>query len=89
MIVRAGILAVRRAHEGQVLDARDIGRVGAVQIAPRKAGLIEGQKTLGRDQLALDASALRVAAVAPMDAVGLGQPGDLIHPGRHVVIQGS
>jgi hypothetical protein len=35
LVVRAGIVALGRAHERQVLGARHVGRVGTVQVAAR------------------------------------------------------
>ena len=41
VVVRAGIFLVAGAHEGQVLDAGHIGRVGAGQMAAGKFLLVE------------------------------------------------
>ena len=89
MVVRTGVVAMGGADEGQVLDPRHVGGSGAVQIASGEAGLIERQEILGRDQFALESSALRLAPVAPVHAIGLSQPGDFLDPGGYVVTQGS
>ncbi len=44
VIVRAGVFLVLRADEGQVLDARHVRGVGAVQIAIRVGVLVELDK---------------------------------------------
>jgi hypothetical protein len=89
VVVRAGVAAVGGAHESQVLDPRHIGRIGAVQEAPREIGLIEWQQSPRCDQLTLDGSALNFTSIAPMDFIGLGEPGDFLDPSGHVAIQGG
>ena len=69
MVVRPRVLAALGANKGQMFDARDIGRVGAIQIAAWKARPIERQEFLGRDQLPFQGLVLGVAAIAPINAV--------------------
>ena len=80
VVVGTGVVALAGADEGQVFDARHVLRIGAVQIAPGVGVLVEFDEGAvcqhPRDQVAV----LGLAAVAPVDAVGFGQGGDLVHP---------
>ena len=49
VIVRAGVLARARADEGEMLDARDVGGVRAMQITIRVGGRVELDKIAARE----------------------------------------
>jgi hypothetical protein len=80
VVVGAGVLAVAAAHEGALLHARDIVRVGAREKATRALFLVQLDQHAGGDHFAAQAVVFFLRAVAPVDAVGLGQAGDLVDP---------
>ncbi len=80
VIVRTGIVLVRGADEGQMLDARNIGRMRAVQPAVRMRLRVQ------RDQRAIalhlfdECALFGFGAVAPMDSVRLRESRDIVDP---------
>ena len=80
VIVGAGVVALAGADEGQVLDARDVIRMRAMQPAARMGVGIERQQGTVGFHLRGELVELAVAAVAPLDAVGPGQLRDFQHP---------
>ena len=80
VVVRACVGGVAGADEGQVLDARDVLRAGAVQVAVRVGLLVELlQRAIG--QHACDERlVLSIAAIAPVDRGGTGERRDLGNP---------
>jgi hypothetical protein len=72
-----------------MLDACDIRRMRAMQMAAGKAHRIEGQQLLLGHELALEGLVFRSAAVAPMNAVRLRESRDLVDPGRDPAVQRS
>jgi hypothetical protein len=80
VVVRAGVVGLGGADEGQMLDPGDVVRMRAVQPAVRMGLFVEpDQGAVGlhpRDQRGV----LRIAAVAPVDRVGTGHAGDRIDP---------
>ena len=80
MIVRAGIVAVLRTDEGQMLDARHIGWAGAMQRASRMSLLVEGDQIATREHLLVQQADFTARAVAPVDLSGFGQTGNVLDP---------
>jgi hypothetical protein len=80
MIVGAGVFLRLSAHEGQVLDSRHVGGVGAVQITIRVGLLVELDKIAARKHRFDQRSVLGIRPVAPVNRLGLGQAGDFVHP---------
>ena len=81
-----GLLSLLGADEGAVLDARDVARVGASEIRVRALGvgeLLEGPPV---DQLLTQAVVLLRGAVAPVDLLGVGQPGKPLDPVDQLVV---
>ena len=93
VVVRAGIFRVRGAHEGQMLDARDVGGVRAGEEAVRVVRFVECLQFAGVLQLGEQRPVLFIGAFAPVHSVRLrefahgGDPvGDLFgdsRQGRH------
>ena len=86
MIVRAGRVALARAHEGEMFDARDIVRIGAVQPASRMGFRIEAEQAAVGLHSRQQRLVFGVAAVAPVEAVG---PGERRHLGDPLVEGGQ
>ena len=80
VVVRAGVVALFGADEGQVLDTGDVRRTGPVQVAAGKALGIELQEVARGDHLADEFAVLALGAVAPVNLVGPGMRGDLEYP---------
>ncbi len=72
VVVGAGVVAVTGAHEGKVLDARDVVWVGAVQPAVGMGPRIERMQRAVGLHLFDQRRVLGVAAIAPVDRIGLG-----------------
>ena len=81
VVGRAGIGLVLRADVGAILDTRHVGRVGPGQEAARTLGRIQLAESAGIDQLLAQAVVLLLAAITPVDLVGLAQVGHVLHPG--------
>jgi hypothetical protein len=86
VVGRAGGVLRRAADEGAVLDARHVARVAARQEAVRALEGVQPLQRAGADQLLDQALVLGLAAVAPVHVGGLGQGGDLGHPGHQAVV---
>ena len=71
MIGRAGLGLRVGADEGEFLDARDVVGVGAVIIAAGQLFLVEPDEHTHVHGLLREAGAFLLAAVAPIDDVGL------------------
>ena len=69
VIVRAGVVALLGADEGQVLDAGDVRRIGAVQVAAGKALGIELHQVARGDHLADEFAVLGLGPVTPVNLV--------------------
>ena len=80
VVGRAGVLLVLGADEGAVFDPGDVGGVGEGEVGVRALGVGEALEGAGVDQDLGEAVVLLGGAVAPVDGVGLGQGGDLLHP---------
>ncbi len=80
MIVGAGVFALGRADEGEMLHARHIVGMGAMQGAARMGVLIEFDQGTVSQHVCLERGAFGIAAIAPVDGIGLGQLGDIGHP---------
>jgi len=70
----------RRVDEGEVLDARDVRRVGPAQVALGEGRLVQFDQVTGAEHLLDEFVALDVRAVAPVDAVGSRQFRCLLDP---------
>ena len=80
VIVGAGVVTVARADEGEVLDAGDVGGIGAVQVTVRVGGGVELDKIPGGEHGVDQLRVLGVRAGAPVDGVRLGQLRNILHP---------
>ena len=80
---------VGRADEGELLDARDVVRVAAMEVAAGQLLLVERREDALRDRLLGEPVLLLLGAVAPHDAVGLGEPGHLVDPIEEVLVLGQ
>ena len=85
----AGVLLVRRADEGAVLDAGDVGGVGAGEVAVGAPLGVELDELALGDELLRQQVGLVLRAVAPDDLVGLGEAGDLVDPCAKRLIGGA
>lgn len=86
-IVHGASLGARlRTDVGEVLGARDVVGIGVMVVAARPAILIErDEHTLGGGG-GEEALGLGLAAVAPVDALGVGELGRLFYEAREVLI---
>ncbi|OWW20117.1 hypothetical protein AYR66_12055 [Noviherbaspirillum denitrificans] len=80
VVGRAGVFLFRGADEGAVFDARHVGRVGAGQVAVRALGIVQLLHGAGGNHLCAQPIVFFLRAVAPVDALGLGQRGDFRDP---------
>ncbi len=87
IIVGAGVFLILGANEREVFDTRHVGRIGAIQMTTGKLALIERQQLLLRHQLSFQHLKLRLAAVAPINAIRLGEPSHLVNPVCYVAVQ--
>mmetsp|Transcript_878 Transcript_878/g.2015 ORF Transcript_878/g.2015 Transcript_878/m.2015 type:complete len:634 (+) Transcript_878:965-2866(+) len=78
----AGVFLALRADEGAVLDPGDVARVRVGEVAAGAQRRVEFLEGTGRDQLVAEALVLVGAAVTPVDVGGLGEGGNLGHPGN-------
>ena len=85
VVVRAGVLALLRADEGAVLDARHVGGIREHEEAVGALARIERACGAARHQQPQHLVVLGAAAVAPLHAVRAAERLDLLHPG----LQGS
>jgi hypothetical protein len=87
VVVGAGVFLLAGAHEGEVLGARDVGRIAAVQVAAGIALVVELRERARREHLLDQARVLGLGAVAPDDVLRAGEAGGffdpLLHGGRH------
>ncbi len=86
VVGRPRVVLALAAYERAVLDARDVGRIGARQIAVRTLRRIELLQHSAGDHLGAKPVVLGLRAVAPDDAFGLGYRGDVVHPGAQTVV---
>ncbi len=82
VVGRAGVFLLRAADEGAVLDAGDVARVRPGQVAVRTQLGVELLEGAGGHELGAQAVVFGLGAVTPVDLGGLGQGGDLGHPGH-------
>ena len=80
------VLLVQRADEGPVLDPRDVGRVGAGKERVRALGVVQAYERAALDEQRGEPVPLLLRAVAPLDPVGLGQVGYLLHPLEQLLV---
>jgi hypothetical protein len=80
VVVRARVFLPFRTDEGQVLDARDVRGIRAVQVTAGKTVGIELQEIARAQHLADQLAVLPVGTVAPVDLVGTGTRGDFENP---------
>ena len=80
VVVRAGVVALLRADEGQVLDTGNVRGTRTVQVTSGKALGIELQEVARGDHLASEFAVLALGAIAPVNLVRAGMRGDLEHP---------
>ncbi len=81
VVGRAGVLAVLRADEGELLDARDIRGVGAHEHAVGALHRVEPRRGAGLHHDAEHVLVLALGAVTPHHPVGLAHRGHVLHPG--------
>ncbi len=82
VVGRPGVRLVGRADEREVLDARHVVGVGAVQVAAGPLLLVERDEDALLHRLLRQALLLLLGAVAPDDAVRLRHLGAAGHPGQ-------
>ena len=75
-----GLLARWRADEGELLGARHVGGVAAMQVAVRVGPRVQGEQGAVPHHVVDQAVVLRLRPVGPGDLRRAGQRGDLIHP---------
>jgi hypothetical protein len=80
VVVRAGVVLVFRADEGQVFDAGHVGGVGTVQIAVRMRARIELDQVAALQHQVDQRVVLGLGAVAPVHALGLRRTRDVVNP---------
>ena len=80
VVVRAGVVAILRADEGQVLDARHVRRVRVGDVAAGKGSLVELLELAGLLERLLQARQLGRRPVAPLDLVRGGELADGLDP---------
>ena len=85
----AGLVLCRRADERELLDARDVVRVRAVQVAAGELLLVQRLDDLLRDGLVRQPLLLGLAAVAPDDPVRLRERGHLRDPLEQLIVLGK
>ena len=71
VVVRTGFVLVRSANECEVLDARYIGRIGAVQVAVGVGPAVQRQQVAPLQHDLDQGVVLGLAAVTPLDPSGL------------------
>ncbi len=80
MIVGTRIGLALRAHEGEVLHARHVGRVGAMQIAARMGLLIQFDQISALQHLLHQRPIFGIGTVTPMDRRGAGHSRHVMDP---------
>ncbi len=80
VVGRAGVLLLLGADVGAVLDPGDVARVRKGEVAVRALRVGKALEGPGVDQDLSEPVVLLGGPVAPIDGVGLGQGGDLLHP---------
>ena len=80
VVGRPRVLLPFAADERAVLDARDVGGIRQREIAVRAPGRIQSLQRSGGDHLGAQARVLDFAAVAPDDAIRLGQLRNITDP---------
>jgi hypothetical protein len=80
IVGRAGFFAGGSADERQLLGARDVVRVGAMNITTGTIFLIKRDENSGIDSFLREAISLGLGAVAPHDRVWPGQHCDFLDP---------
>ena len=89
VVRRPGVALVLRADVGAVLDAGHVGGFRPSEVAVGALGLIEALEGAGVDELLAERLVLLGRPVAPVDARGLGQGGDLLDPGLQLLVGGG
>ena len=80
VVVGAGILLARMAHQREPLHARHIGGIGAVQVATGVGLLVEFEQRAGLQHLLYQRVIFRLRAIAPVHVVWPRQRSDLVDP---------
>ena len=83
IVRRAGFFFRRRADERELLDARDIVWIRAMQIRARNFLLVQLQDHALLLRFAEQVVVLLLRTVAPENILRLGQAGDFLHPIEH------
>ncbi len=81
VVGRAGVLLPVGADVGAVLDAGNVGGIGAGEVGIWALGRIELDEGAGLDHLCAKAVVLVLRAVTPDNLIGSGQGGHFGHPG--------
>ncbi len=89
VVVGPGRLLGAAADEREVLGARDVVRIGAVQVAARPLLLVERDQDALRHRFFGERLLFLLRAVAPVDPLGLGEPSHLVDPGTQVGVGGG
>ena len=76
----AGVFLLGGADVGAIFDARDVGRIGAGEEGVRALRLVQLDQGAGVDHFVAQTIVFFLRAVAPDDAVRLGQGGDFGDP---------
>ena len=88
MIIRTGIITLRRADKGQVLYPGNILRVGAMQVTVRVCLRIQFYEFTGVEHSIDNLLVLFGATGTPVDIFRLGQCADFINPLFQTLITG-
>ena len=80
VVGRAGVLALARADEGELLRPRDVGGVAAMQVTARIGARVERQQRAVAQHRFDQAVVFLLGAVAPYDIGGSGHAGSAFDP---------
>ena len=86
VIGRTGFLFCRCANESELLDARDVVRIRAMQIRVRNLLLIQLDQHILLKRLLNEKFVLAIGPVTPENIFRLGQQLDLMHPIEHRLV---
>ncbi len=83
----AGVVLLRAADEGAILDARDVARVGAAEVRVRPLLLVQADEGAALDHLGAEAVVLLLGAVAPVHGVRLAELDHLVDPLHELLVR--
>ena len=86
VVRRPGAIPRERADERAILDARDIGGIGAGIVTSRPQLLIQLDERAARDHFGIQPVAFFFGPIHPMNRGGLGQLRHLVHPSQQVLV---